>query len=313
MNRLSVEIRGHSEFRGFPHYRVWAGAHPTGLNSRMRRVCTNFYRRFPGDYLRDTQHLTLSQHGIYCLLLDTLYATEKPIKSREDAYRIARCSEHDASIAECNAVIDEFFIESRAGIWHSKVENEVKYAESRRLTARTAAKVKWSKHAPSNAASMPPAYVEQCYPDSRLQTPEKEETNTQTPLVPVENCFQTFWKAYPIKINEAAAFRAWCKVPGIHDHLEEILTALMQYEISGLWDDRTKIPHAARFIQDRRWKDEIPKGGKREQQLERSIRESVDLAKEYGITENDLEMGHPPRPALQSPGIVPARRKDNLH
>jgi uncharacterized protein YdaU (DUF1376 family) len=141
-------------------------------------VPTNFYRRFPGDYLRDTQHLSLTQHGIYCLLLDTLYSIEKPIKDRAAAYRICRCSEHAGSIAECDAVIDEFFIESRAGIWHSKVESEVKYAESRRLTARTAANVKWSKHAPSNAPSMPPASVEQCYPDSRLQTPE---TSNSTP------------------------------------------------------------------------------------------------------------------------------------
>jgi hypothetical protein len=153
-----------------------------------------------------------------------------------------------------------------------------------------------------------------CKQDAIPETETETETYTETePLVPAENCFQTFWKAYPVKINEAAAFRAWCKVPGIHNHLEEILTAIMHYEMSGLWDDQTKIPHAARFIQDRRWKDEIPKGGKREHQIERSIRESVELAKEYGIAENDLEMGHAPRPALQPQRTLPAGRKSNLH
>ena len=81
----------------------------------------------------------------------------------------------------------------------------------------------------------------------------------QTPaLVPEENAFQTFWRAYPKKVNERQAFRAWVQCIGIHNHLEEILTVLMKYETSGMWDDPTKIPNAENFIRDKRWNDVVP-------------------------------------------------------
>jgi len=53
----------------------------------------NYYRRFPGDYARDTKHLSMLQHGAYCLLLDTLYSTGKPLpKDIVILYRICGAS-----------------------------------------------------------------------------------------------------------------------------------------------------------------------------------------------------------------------------
>lgn len=83
---------------------------------------------------------------------------------------------------------------------------------------------------------------------------------TQTPeRAPEEgNVFAIFWKAYPRKTNESAAFRAWASCIGIHNHIEEILTVIMRYETSGLWDDLSKVPSAENFILDKRWRDEVP-------------------------------------------------------
>lgn len=36
----------------------------------------NYYRRYPGDYVRDTSQLSLMQHGAYCLLLDYCYGSD---------------------------------------------------------------------------------------------------------------------------------------------------------------------------------------------------------------------------------------------
>jgi uncharacterized protein YdaU (DUF1376 family) len=44
-----------------------------------------------GDYNRDTAHLSLSEHGAYRVLLDTYYATAKPLPASPDAlYRLAK-------------------------------------------------------------------------------------------------------------------------------------------------------------------------------------------------------------------------------
>ena len=51
----------------------------------------NFYKRFLGDYMRDTTHLSLTEHGAYTVLLDTMYATGKPLPADLDALcRICR-------------------------------------------------------------------------------------------------------------------------------------------------------------------------------------------------------------------------------
>ena len=38
-----------------------------------------WYPRYPGDYQRDTGHLSLCEHGAYAVLLDVFYSTERPI------------------------------------------------------------------------------------------------------------------------------------------------------------------------------------------------------------------------------------------
>jgi len=61
----------------------------------------NFYKRFMADYARKTSRLTLAQHGAYTLLLDEVYATEKPLPADvNDLYRICRAMTKD----EQNAV-----------------------------------------------------------------------------------------------------------------------------------------------------------------------------------------------------------------
>lgn len=69
----------------------------------------NFYRRYMADYAQKTARLTLAQHGAYTLLLDEVYATERPLPADyAELFRICRAmskSEQDA----VRAVADEFF------------------------------------------------------------------------------------------------------------------------------------------------------------------------------------------------------------
>lgn len=39
----------------------------------------NYYRRYSGDYLRDTSKLSVLEHGAYSLLLDYYYSEETPL------------------------------------------------------------------------------------------------------------------------------------------------------------------------------------------------------------------------------------------
>jgi uncharacterized protein YdaU (DUF1376 family) len=88
----------------------------------------NYYKRHLGDYARDTGHLTTLEHGIYTLLLDFYYSSERPIP-RDKAFRIAK-----ANPEETQMVLTEFFKLTDLGWIHSRADREI--AASREKTER---------------------------------------------------------------------------------------------------------------------------------------------------------------------------------
>jgi uncharacterized protein YdaU (DUF1376 family) len=96
----------------------------------------NFYRRFPGDYQRDTQQLTFEEHGAYTLLLDIAYTTEKPLPNdRRLIYRMTRALS-PSDKAAIDLVIRDFFKKTRHGYIHKRVREEISHAESRILASK---------------------------------------------------------------------------------------------------------------------------------------------------------------------------------
>lgn len=75
----------------------------------------NYYERHIGDYLKDTSHLSLLEHGIYGRLLDVYYTREGAIPDPQAARLIgARSKEEREALT---AVLSEFF-ELIDGHWH---------------------------------------------------------------------------------------------------------------------------------------------------------------------------------------------------
>jgi uncharacterized protein YdaU (DUF1376 family) len=80
----------------------------------------NFYKRYIGDYARDTAHLSLIEHGIYTVLLDTYYATEKPLPAdKRTLYRIVKATTKSAQ-KKTTRVLDRFFPIAHDGLRHNK-------------------------------------------------------------------------------------------------------------------------------------------------------------------------------------------------
>lgn len=91
----------------------------------------NYYRRYLGDYMRDTMHLSITEHGAYGLLLDACYATEKPLpKDYEALYRICRAM-NASEQAAVRVVADQFFVIGDDGLRHNdRAEREIGVAQS---------------------------------------------------------------------------------------------------------------------------------------------------------------------------------------
>ena len=83
-----------------------------------------------GDYLRDTNHLSASEHGAYLLLIAHYWTTGSPIPSDDKRLsRIARMSPREWKRSK--NVISEFF-EIEGGLWfHGRVQQELDKAVSK--------------------------------------------------------------------------------------------------------------------------------------------------------------------------------------
>lgn len=71
--------------------------------------------------------------------------------------------------------------------------------------------------------------------------------------------FEEFWKVYPRKVSKAPAFKAWQKGIDESDAFmsRQVISDIEKRTRMKYWPfDKTKIPHAATWINQRRWEDE---------------------------------------------------------
>lgn len=141
----------------------------------------NFYKRYIGDYARDTAHLSLTEHGVYAVLLDTGYATEKPLPGPLPAlYRICRA----ATAAERRAVdlvAEQFFpVGQDGGRRNPRVEAELASANAYAHAQSKRAQMRWHK---------PDGMQAQCPDDashSHSQSKPKSTTLSGSPPDPLQ-------------------------------------------------------------------------------------------------------------------------------
>ena len=81
-------------------------------------MANQWYPHYPGDYQRDTAHLSLMEHGAYRLLLDHYYSTGGPLGSdAERLYRVCSASNQDEREA-VDVILHQFFV-LRDGRYHN--------------------------------------------------------------------------------------------------------------------------------------------------------------------------------------------------
>ena len=103
----------------------------------------NFYKRFVGDYQRDTGHLSLTEHGAYTLLLDIHYATEKPLpSSKQSVYRLLRAIDESEQTA-IDRILDEFWTQTDNGWVNPKALELIDDKQKRSEKAKELADKRW--------------------------------------------------------------------------------------------------------------------------------------------------------------------------
>jgi uncharacterized protein YdaU (DUF1376 family) len=135
----------------------------------MSNAWSAFYWR---DYVADTGHLTLAQHGAYLLLMAHYYITGRPIPvNAEQVHRICRCTT-DADRHAAEQVLREFFSLEGDLYRHSRVDAELAKAVDISAKRRAAANVKHQKSS-ANAQQVQVQMYTQPQPQSQSQTRAK--------------------------------------------------------------------------------------------------------------------------------------------
>ena len=127
-----------------------------------------------GDYIADTGHLTLAQHGAYLLLMAHYYRTRRPLPANADQlHRVCRCT-NDADRAAVDEVLAEFFSLDGDGYRQSRIDRELAKAidisEKRRAAAN-------AKHQKSRMES--PAFVDACVDANAQQVQTQPQPQPQ--------------------------------------------------------------------------------------------------------------------------------------
>lgn len=110
----------------------------------------NYYRRYVGDYQRDTMHLSLVEHGVYAVLLDAYYARDGNLQSDiGDLIRTCRAFSK-AEQAAVGRIAEEFFPVNGTGKRHNKradaeLSIALKAIETMKKSGIIGAKRRWGK------------------------------------------------------------------------------------------------------------------------------------------------------------------------
>ena len=240
-----------------------------------------FLPLYTGDYLRDTQHLSCSEHGIFLKLLMHCWDQRGPAPLDERKLCGIVNARSTDEIEAMRRVLSEFFIRMDDGHYNKRMTEEVAKAEGlsqvfreaglksanvRRAKARAgyAAKAEGrlnlgstlaeptlnqgSTKAEGGSEPPPPPPVIQITPPN----PRKRGKVSELP-----SGFEAFWTAYPRKTAKAAASKAFARLRADDAMLEVIVAAVNRQAKSEQWrkDDGQFVPHAATWLNGRRWED----------------------------------------------------------
>lgn len=233
-----------------------------------------YYKRFMGDYGRDTAHLSLAEHGAYTLLLDHYYSTEQPLPADPSAlYRICRAFDK----AEQRAVLsvaEAFFPVAPDGLRHNEradrqIPEDRRVIEAARANGKKGGRpIKPTQAEPDpmpraepnqNPSGFDPLLISDSgsKPETQThQTPDSRQEQRSKSLEQRAARFDEFWAVYPNRKSKAKALAAWRR-KGL-DRIADRIIADVKARASGdrQWLDGF-IPHGSTYVNGEGWEDAI--------------------------------------------------------
>ena len=233
---------------------------------------------YTGDYLRDTQHLSCSEHGIYLKLLMHCWDQRGPAPLDERKLCGIVNSRSTDEIEAMRRVLAEFFVRMGDGWYQDRMQREIErcqnisgarsiagkmgyQAKAKQLLSKSRTLAKQVPLSPSPSPSL-----------SLNQTPSGDATADQhaeqTQATPRQRgasagheCppgFEALWAEYPRKVSKADAAKAFARLKPDDALQQRLLAGVRRDRESPQWqrDGGQFVPHLATWLHGRRWEDE---------------------------------------------------------
>tara|TARA_R110002153_G_C13332612_1_gene498593 strand:+ start:16088 stop:16801 length:714 start_codon:yes stop_codon:yes gene_type:complete len=107
----------------------------------------HYYKFNISDYRKDTSHLSLLEHGIYRMLIDTYYLDEKPLNDDIAKLMRSHCVRIESEQVALKNVLDDFFSLKEDGYHHKGCDQRLTEIYAKSEKARDSAKARWQKDA----------------------------------------------------------------------------------------------------------------------------------------------------------------------
>jgi uncharacterized protein YdaU (DUF1376 family) len=227
-----------------------------------------YMRLYTGDYQRDTQHLSCSEHGIYLKLLMHCWDQKGPAPLDERRLVGIVNARSGDEIEALRRVLSEFFTKMEDGWYNKRMAEEIAFSDhiahasseggkrsaeirQARSNMRKISRIEGTLKAPSTI-------LEGALVSPSPSPSPKEKTNTRATALHATAGFPAFWDAYPKRKGKQAALQAYLKLQPAEDLQAQILRAVKAAKSSDEWkrDNGRYIPLPASYLNGRRWEDE---------------------------------------------------------
>ena len=230
---------------------------------------------YVSDYLGDTAHLTLEEHGAYIMLL--MHSWKLGPLPNEDKRLAGLCRISVKHWREISPAVLAFFKVEDGKLIQKRIEIERRRAEELSEKRRQAALQRGNKptsndppegsnsppndeQEPSNSSANEHAIAAQMPPHARValpshppsEEPRKKERELRS-LGDFDPDFDRWWAAYPRKVDKGTARTAYGKARR-KATAEQLLHGLHRAK----WNaDQRFIPHPTTWLNGERWLDEV--------------------------------------------------------
>jgi hypothetical protein len=235
----------------------------------------NYYRRYVGDYLRDTMRLTPTDHGVYGLMLDFYYAEERPLPlDLDEIHAICKAIKPDDR-KSVDKVLAGYFHRASDGYHNNRADKEIATSQQARKNGQSGGRpptgsltgtlpgLETGTETKAGTGSITGQGTGSGHPPTTNHQPPSTTHHPKT--LSGDSGFEDAWQRYPKRSGnnpKADALRAWRARLAESIQAEALIEAVVRYsascEAEGITGTKFVMQAATFFGPSKRFEQEFP-------------------------------------------------------